>query len=110
MASHWCCACRPRAGDVGLHRSGLEPDHRARLQSWLDLPNGMMLVTGPTGSGKSTTLYGALSEINDGVRKLITVEDPVGCDCRALFRSRRRPTSATPLRVRCAPSCGMTRT
>lgn len=64
-------------GDIGLHRIGMEDDHRQRLMHWLDLPNGMMLVTGPTGSGKSTTLYGALSEINDGVRKLITVEDPV---------------------------------
>lgn len=64
-------------GDIGLHRIGMEPDHQNRLLRWLDLPNGMMLVTGPTGSGKSTTLYGALSEINDGVRKLITVEDPV---------------------------------
>lgn len=64
-------------GDVGLGRTGMEPDHLAQFSRWLDLPNGLVLVTGPTGSGKSTTLYGALSEINDGIRKLITVEDPV---------------------------------
>ncbi|WP_422012273.1 GspE/PulE family protein [Roseateles sp.] len=64
-------------GDVGLGRTGMEPDHRQQFGRWLDLPNGLVLVTGPTGSGKSTTLYGALSEINDGIRKLITVEDPV---------------------------------
>ncbi|HLO94789.1 MAG TPA: GspE/PulE family protein, partial [Burkholderiaceae bacterium] len=64
-------------GDIGMHRIGMEPDHRAMFMDWLQLPNGLVLVTGPTGSGKSTTLYSALAEINDGVRKLITVEDPV---------------------------------
>jgi general secretion pathway protein E len=64
-------------GDVGMHRIGMEPDHMAQFQDWLQWPNGLVLVTGPTGSGKSTTLYSALSHINDGVRKLITVEDPV---------------------------------
>ncbi len=64
-------------GDIGMHRIGMEPDHLALFEQWLALPNGLVLVTGPTGSGKSTTLYSALSHINDGVRKLITVEDPV---------------------------------
>ncbi|HNY26289.1 MAG TPA: GspE/PulE family protein, partial [Candidatus Sumerlaeota bacterium] len=43
----------------------------------LSLPHGIMLVTGPTGSGKTTTLYAALTEINDSVRKIITIEDPI---------------------------------
>jgi general secretion pathway protein E/type IV pilus assembly protein PilB len=43
----------------------------------LALPHGIVLVTGPTGSGKSTTLYSALGEINDSIRKIITIEDPV---------------------------------
>ena len=43
----------------------------------LELPHGIVLVTGPTGSGKTTTLYTALNEINDSVRKIITIEDPV---------------------------------
>ena len=64
-------------GDIGIHRIGMEADHRAHFLDWLTWPNGLVLVTGPTGSGKSTTLYSALSHINDGVRKLITVEDPV---------------------------------
>jgi len=64
-------------GDIGMHRIGMEPDHKAQFLDWLQWPNGLVLVTGPTGSGKSTTLYSALSTINDGVRKLITVEDPV---------------------------------
>ncbi|MCV2364688.1 Flp pilus assembly complex ATPase component TadA [Paucibacter sp. DJ1R-11] len=64
-------------GDIGMHRIGMESDHKQKFQDWLQWPNGLVLVTGPTGSGKSTTLYSALSQINDGVRKLITVEDPV---------------------------------
>ncbi len=55
-----------RAGDV--------------LFELLDLPNGIVLVTGPTGSGKSTTLYRGLERINDGFRKIITIEDPVEYD------------------------------
>ncbi len=43
----------------------------------LDMPHGIALVTGPTGSGKTTTLYSALGQINDAVRKIITIEDPV---------------------------------
>src|SRR5262249_18130507 len=43
----------------------------------LDLPHGIVLVTGPTGSGKTSTLYTALNEINDSVRKIITIEDPI---------------------------------
>src|SRR5438445_7282471 len=43
----------------------------------LEMPHGIILVTGPTGSGKTSTLYTALNEINDSVRKIITIEDPV---------------------------------
>ena len=48
-----------------------------RLRKIIKRPNGLVLVTGPTGSGKTTTLYGALTELNTPERKLITVEDPV---------------------------------
>ena len=48
-----------------------------RFRSIIQRPNGLVLVTGPTGSGKTTTLYGALSELNREESKLITVEDPV---------------------------------
>jgi type II secretory ATPase GspE/PulE/Tfp pilus assembly ATPase PilB-like protein len=47
------------------------------FQHVLGLPHGIILVTGPTGSGKTSTLYTALNEINDAVRKIITIEDPV---------------------------------
>ena len=49
----------------------------AMLRGWMNLPSGLALVTGPTGSGKSTTLYAALSAVDDRRRKIITVEDPV---------------------------------
>ena len=63
--------------DLQLDRLGMAADHLALFQSWLAWPNGLVLVTGPTGSGKSTTLYGALAAINDFSRKIVTVEDPV---------------------------------
>ncbi len=58
--------------DIGMNQRELE-----HFQNVLRLPHGIILVTGPTGSGKTSTLYTALNEINDAVRKIITVEDPV---------------------------------
>jgi general secretion pathway protein E len=60
-----------------LENLGLASDHLAMMKDWANSNGGIVLVTGPTGSGKSTTLHGALSATNDGVRKIITVEDPV---------------------------------
>lgn len=59
---------------------GVLEDHQRRLASLIAKPHGVLLVTGPTGSGKTTTIYRLLSELNDGVRKIITVEDPVEFD------------------------------
>jgi len=56
---------------------GLPPGVTANLQRLLDLPNGMVLVTGPTGSGKTTTLYTGLLNLNSVARKIVTVEDPI---------------------------------
>jgi len=63
--------------DLALPALGFEADHLQMLKDWMELPSGLVLVTGPTGSGKSTTLYSALSAVNDRKRKIITVEDPV---------------------------------
>ncbi|WP_312245573.1 GspE/PulE family protein [Stutzerimonas nitrititolerans] len=63
--------------ELSLGGLGFESDHLEMLRQWLAFPNGIVLVTGPTGSGKSTTLYAALGEMRDGSNKLITVEDPV---------------------------------
>ncbi len=61
----------------GLGEIGMAPRELEHFQHVLGLPHGIILVTGPTGSGKTSTLYTALNEINDAVRKIITVEDPV---------------------------------
>ena len=60
-----------------LDRLGFAPDTQARFESLITRPHGILLVTGPTGSGKTTTLYGALDKINSADRKILTVEDPV---------------------------------
>ncbi|MBY5934933.1 GspE/PulE family protein [Tateyamaria omphalii] len=56
---------------------GYDADMVGRLRSMLRQPNGLFLVAGPTGSGKTTTLYTALTDINDGSRKIVSVEDPI---------------------------------
>lgn len=61
----------------GLADIGMNTRELRSFQHVLGLPHGIILVTGPTGSGKTSTLYTALNEINDAVRKIITVEDPV---------------------------------
>ncbi|MEL6114396.1 GspE/PulE family protein [Photobacterium sp. SP02] len=65
------------AGILSLDEIGMPADILARFRRQLKRPHGMILVTGPTGSGKTTTLYGALSELNKPGKKLITAEDPV---------------------------------
>ena len=61
----------------GLAEIGMNTRELEHFRHVLGLPHGIILVTGPTGSGKTSTLYTALNEINDAVRKIITVEDPV---------------------------------
>lgn len=62
---------------LGVEHLGMAERDRKAFTKILDLPHGIVLVTGPTGSGKTTTLYAALSQINDIERKIITIEDPV---------------------------------
>jgi len=61
----------------GLESLGMPAPELERFTSAINKPNGAVLVTGPTGSGKSTTLYAALSVLNDGERSILTIEDPV---------------------------------
>ncbi|MEZ5388183.1 MAG: GspE/PulE family protein [Prosthecobacter sp.] len=60
-----------------LDRLGLNAAHRKTIETLLEKPNGIVLVTGPTGSGKSTTLYTFLSQLNSVHRRIVTIEDPV---------------------------------
>ena len=60
-----------------LAKLGMESFVRKKIEALLHLPNGIILITGPTGSGKSTSLYSFLSEVNHPERRIVTVEDPV---------------------------------
>jgi len=62
---------------IGLDKNGMPDPLLQRFRHLIHQPNGVILVTGPTGSGKTTTLYGALGELNQSEKKIITVEDPV---------------------------------
>ncbi|MGQ0628987.1 MAG: GspE/PulE family protein [Phycisphaerales bacterium] len=66
-----------QAIQLDLQTLGMSDSHRASFDKLIALPHGMILVTGPTGSGKTTTLYAALSKLYDPSLKMITIEDPV---------------------------------
>jgi len=62
---------------ASIDKLGLDPDTFGQVKAAIDAPHGLILVTGPTGSGKTTTLYSALNELNNPIYNIITVEDPV---------------------------------
>jgi type IV pilus assembly protein PilB len=62
---------------ASLDKLGLDPDTFVQVKAAVDAPHGLILVTGPTGSGKTTTLYSALNELNSPTYNIVTVEDPV---------------------------------
>lgn len=66
-----------QAGQLDLRRLGMTPETLARFAQMLACPHGILLVTGPTGSGKTTSLYAALASLNDQTRNILTVEDPI---------------------------------
>ena len=65
------------AGVFDLDAIGLDPQNLKTLRKYINYPHGIILVTGPTGSGKTTTLYGSLTEISTGEKNILTIEDPV---------------------------------
>ncbi len=69
---------------LGTQHLGMSKRDQFHFDKILDMPHGIVLVTGPTGSGKTTTLYAALSKINDIERKIITIEDPVEYQLRGV--------------------------
>ena len=66
-----------QAGRLDLHSLGMDSKTLALVDELIHKPNGILLVTGPTGSGKTTTLYASLDRINDRTRNIMTVEDPI---------------------------------
>lgn len=66
-----------KAGRLSLSQLGMADRDLAAMRHMISKPHGIILVTGPTGSGKTTTLYGALSDLNDTSRNILTVEDPI---------------------------------
>ena len=96
---------RPGQGRHGRRRRSTQ------FREVIAKPNGIVLVTGPTGSGKTTTLYSALNELNNIEDKLITTEDPVEYDMEGIIQV---PIDADDRqhvrRTACGPSCGRTRT
>ena len=74
-----------------LEKLGLRQQDRELVRQLIHKPNGIIIVTGPTGSGKTTTLYSAMNELNDVETKLITVEDPVEYDIDGLIQVQMKP-------------------
>lgn len=76
---------------IDLDRLGFSPQNLHSFQQIIKKPNGILLVTGPTGSGKTTTLYGALDKINSPDKKIITVEDPVEYHLKGINQIQVKP-------------------
>ncbi len=87
----------------GLDQLGFYPEQKETFRNFISQPHGIVLVTGPTGSGKSTTLFGALNEINESTRNINTIEDPVEYHLAGINQMQVNPkigvTFATGLRT-----------
>ena len=95
---------------ASLDKLGLDDGTFRQFKSAIDAPHGLILVTGPTGSGKTTTLYSALNELNNPQWNIITVEDPVEFQIPGINQVPTKKTSASPSPMRYVPFCGKTRT
>ena len=87
-------AIRLLSGDtklVDITRIGLGARDEAQLRTFLALPHGMIIITGPTGSGKTTTLAAALSLLNQPSRKILTIEDPIEYEIAGINQSQVKP-------------------
>ena len=76
---------------IGLEELGFFSEDRKKFEELIEMPNGTLLVTGPTGSGKTTTLYAALNYINKPNKKLITIEDPVEYQIKGINQVQIKP-------------------
>ena len=86
-----------------IEKLGLRADDERKIGRLIDLPHGMIVITGPTGSGKTTTLATMLSALNTPIRKILTIEDPVEYEIAGVNQSQVKPaiglTFATALRA-----------
>lgn len=80
-----------QAGRLDLAELGMDEQTRERMEALIHRPHGILLVTGPTGSGKSTTLYSALMRINDRSRNIMTIEDPIEYDLDGIGQTQVNP-------------------
>ena len=97
------CASSTRASPcAGWSRLGMQRTEQDRFAYAIARPNGAVLVTGPTGSGKSTTLYAALGAVNDGSRSILTIEDPVESRIAGVKQMQVAPEGRHDLRGRLA--------
>ena len=101
-----CAVIRLLPRDRGLldiAKLGLRADDERKIRRFIDLPHGMLVITGPTGSGKTTTLATMLSALNTPSRKILTIEDPVEYEIAGVNQSQVKPaiglTFATALRA-----------
>ncbi len=78
-------------GLLAIEKLGFAPPDEAKLRRLLTLPHGMIVVTGPTGSGKTTTLATVLSILNESTRKILTIEDPVEYEIQGISQSQAKP-------------------
>ena len=76
----------PKSISVKLSDLGIEPYLLSVIEKNLEKPNGMILVTGPTGSGKTTTLYAFIKQVNEPGSKIITIEDPIEYHLQGIFK------------------------
>ena len=78
-------------GLLAIEKLGFSTADEAKLRTLLALPHGMIVVTGPTGSGKTTTLATVLSVLNEPTRKILTIEDPVEYEIQGINQSQAKP-------------------
>jgi general secretion pathway protein E len=78
-------------GLIGIEKLGFSPKDETKLREFLALPHGIIIVTGPTGSGKTTTLATVLNILNEPTRKILTIEDPVEYEIPGINQSQAKP-------------------
>lgn len=76
------------AASLKLSELGLDPAKESKLMALVHKPNGILLVCGPVGSGKSTTLYASINQLRNGMRNIMTIEDPIEYDLRGISQTQ----------------------